>query len=537
MDRLEEQLRSLLTDERLDVRLAPGAVQAVHDGVRRRKRRNAALSAAASFALVIGGITAAVAVTQGGRDVVAPGQHNPTPTTPPSKPDTPPPSVQGAGTAIPWNPIAYDPSKPFALAGTTPDPSVPWCDTKQLAVTAGGFQGATGSAAGGLTLTNNGDTCGVQGTPVLTGYGDNDKVVATAMPGDAFLVHPWLALQHGQHVTTSVQIFGDAAKCSLGPVKRLTVDLGHGSVATSVDLSWVDGGDVKPRCGTVAPDQQLDHYTVSSMDWTRRDGTPRLPMADFSATVGQQPATAMQGTTIRYQVLLSTRGASVDPCLPFREQLVALDGTQAAAGTSYFLLDCAAMADASAQGYVLDMELAVPKDLAVGDYTLQWQTPIPGLGADESQTIRVTAAPPSCALDQLSLTTGRSGAATTHYSQDIRIRNSSDRACSLRGFPGIQFVGSDGKDLPTKDHWAAKAFMWAYDGYETVRLQPGATASFALGGIDYDVVHNQSCPTATGVKVIPPGLARQVLVHLNWPYCLGGKVDVSPVVGGSAAPR
>lgn len=536
MDRLEEQLRSLLTDERLDVRLAPGAVQAVHDGVRRRKRRNAALSAAASFALVIGGISAAVAVTQGGHDVVEPGQHNPTPTTPPSKPDTPPPSVQGADAVIPWNPIAYDPAKPFALTGTTPDPGVPWCDAKQLAVTAGGFQGATGSAAGGLTLANNGETCGVQGAPVLTGYGDNDKVVATATPADSFLVHPWLALRHGQRVTTSVQIFGDAARCSLGPVKRLTVDLGHGSASASVDLSWVDGGDVKPRCGTAAPSQQLDHYTVSTADWTRRDGTPRLPMADFSATVGQQPTTVMQGTTIHYQVLLSTRGASVDPCLPFREQLVALDGTQTTAGTSYFLLDCAAMANDSAQSYALDMQLAVPKDLAVGDYTLQWQTPIPGLGADESQTIHVTAAPPMCRQNQLDFSIGRTGAATTHYEQDIVIRNTSAQTCSLRGYPGVQFVNADGHALPTKPHHGS-SFMWQTDTYDTVRLSPGGMVSFGLGGVDYDAAHGQACPVASVVKIIAPGLVTQVPLDVHWPYCFHGKVDVSPVVAGVRGPR
>jgi hypothetical protein len=344
-------------------------------------------------------------------------------------------------------------------------------------------------------------------------------------------------LQHEQQATTSVQIFGDAARCSLGPVKRLAVDLGHGSTPVSVDLSWVGGGDVKPRCGTVAADQQIDHYSVSTGDWTHRDGTPRLPMADFSATVGQQPTTVMQGATIRYQVLLSTRGAAVDPCLPFREQLVSLDGTQTPAGTSYFRLDCAAMAESSAQSYVLDMQLPLPGDIPVGTYTLQWQTPIPGLGADESQTIRVTAAPPMCKEEQLSMRPGRAGAATTHYAETVVITNASSAVCSLRGYPGVQFIDANGQPLPTKDNWTLSPFMWHLDGYETLRLPPGGKASFALGGVDYDVLHNQACPTAPVVNVIAPGRSKPLPVHVNWPDCFGGKVDVSPVVPGFRGPR
>jgi hypothetical protein len=531
---LEQHLRSVLTDDRLEVHLAPGAVQAVHDGVRRRRRRNAALSAAASFALVAGGITTGVLAAQGGNARLSPGpdqQAGPSRTPPPVGQVKPPVT---APDEVPWAALAYSPAKPFALRGTSPQPGVPWCKAGQLSLTASTFQSATGSAAGALVVMNNGATCGLQGRPMLTGYGASDKVVATTAPDDAFVVHPWIALRTGQQARTDVQVFGDGSHC-LGAVKRMTVDLGRAGASLSTGLLAAGGGDVTPRCATAPKNKQLDHYIASAGEWTRPNGTPRLPMSDFSADLGQQPATVMQGTTIHYQVLLSTGGAKVAPCLPYREQLVALDGTQTAYGTAYFRLNCSSMPRPLTQGYTLDMQLPLPGDIPVGTYALQWQTPIQRLGSGGSQAIQVMAAPAACQQDQLDFSVGGTGAATTHFGQTIIIRNTSGRACSLRGYPGVQFVNADGHALRTVPHHGA-SFLWSADTYQTVRVPPGAAVSFELGGVDYDVVHNKQCPVASLVKIIAPGLVTQVPLQVNWPYCLRGRVDVSAVVAGVKGP-
>jgi hypothetical protein len=529
---LEQQLRSVLTDDRLDVHLGPGAVQAVHDGVRRRRRRNAALSAAASFVLVAGGITTGVLATQGGSARLSPGPDQPGVSRTP-KPGAVKPPAQ-APEEVPWAALPDNPAKPFALPGTTPQPGVPACNAGQLSLTASQFQGATGSAAGGLTVTNNGATCGMQGSPQLTGYGESDQVIATSQGDDPFIVHPWFALRTGQQAQLPVQIFGDGSRCDLGPVKRLSVEVGAGGRPLSADVTWVDGRGVKPRCGTAPKSKQLDHYIASAGEWTRPDGSPHLPMADFSADSAQEPTTAMQGTTFRYQVLLSTGGAKVSPCLPYREQIIALDGTQTAYGTAYFRMNCAAMSASLTQGYTLDMQLALPKDIPVGTYALQWQTPIQGLGTGGSQTIQVTAAPPPCQQNQLDFSVGGTAAATGHFGQKVVLRNTSARACSLRGYPGVQFVNADGAPMRTVPHHGA-SFLWSTGSYETVRLAPGAPASFELGGVDIDV-NGQQCPVASVVKVIAPGLFTQVPVQINWPYCLKGNVDVSPVVAGVKGP-
>jgi hypothetical protein len=317
-------------------------------------------------------------------------------------------------------------------------------------------------------------------------------------------------------------------------VRTLAVDLGRGGAPLSADLVRAGGGDVQPRCETAPRNKQVDHYTASAGEWTRRDGPPRLRMSDFSADLGQQPTSVMQGTTLRYQVLLSTGGAKVRPCLPYREQVVALDGTQTAYGTAYFRMNCSAMGRSSTQGYTLDMALPLPGDIPVGTYALQWQTPIQGLGSGGSQTIRVTAAPTDCQQNQLDFSVGGTAAATGHFGQKIVIRNTSARPCSLRGYPGVQFVNADGHPMRTVPHHGA-SFLWRTSIYETVRLSPGAAGSFELGGADRNP-SGQQCPVASVVKIIAPGLVTQVPLQVNWPYCMLGKVDVSPVVAGGQGP-
>ena len=164
-----------------------------------------------------------------------------------------------------------------------------------------------------------------------------------------------------------------------------------------------------------------------------------------------------------------------------------------------------------------------------------WQTPITSLKADEAQTLRVTAAPAACRQDQLDFSVGPTGAATGHYGVTIEIRNTSGAACSLRGYPGVQFVNADGKAMRTRPHHGS-SFLWQTDSYETVKVAPGAFASFSLGGVDQSA-GGLGCPTASVVKVIAPGLFTQVPIEIQWPYCRAGRVDVSPVVAGVRGPR
>jgi hypothetical protein len=193
------------------------------------------------------------------------------------------------------------------------------------------------------------------------------------------------------------------------------------------------------------------------------------------------------------------------------------------------------MSQVDASTYRLDMKLTMPGDVPPGDYVLEWRTPIPGVYTEDDPTVRVTAAPPPCRQQQLAFRPGRAGAGMTHYAQIVIITNVSRAECSLRGYPGVEFVDASGAALPTKPAHGS-SYFWTVDGYETVPLSPGGEVSFGLAGSDYDARQQRSCDEAAGIKVIAPGLAEQVLVHAGWPYCYHGAVDVSPVVPGGTGP-
>ncbi|HET7529720.1 MAG TPA: DUF4232 domain-containing protein [Mycobacteriales bacterium] len=537
MDRLEEQLRSVLTDDRLDVRMLPGAVQAVHDGVRRRKRRNATVCAAAAVALVIGGVAIGVGDGPGGHASVVPGDDDRSPSPSPTSPKPTSTTLGGHGTArIDWNPL---PPTAVVITGAVADQSVPWCDGRGLTVTAGEFQSATGSAAGGLTVTNTGTACALQGPPAVTGLDAHGEGIAEARASDDFLARPWFVLHPGQRALAGVQITADAARC-LGPVTALAVDLGHGGPLARVDITAAGGRDVVPRCGTLPPGQRADHYDVVSDDWRRPDGTPTLPTSDLSVSIRHAPRVVLQGAIISYQVLM-TGTAPVDPCLPFREKVTWGAGGPDQTVVQDHLLDCAAMKRAGpVSGYLLDMRLALPSRVPAGDVTLSWETPLPGQSAI-GPVIHVNGVPAACDPAHLSVTgDGMDGAAGAYYGRVV-FTNRAARACSLRGYPGVQFTDAGGDPLPTKardpgNHRINSPGEMAFD---TVILRAhGGTASFVVSGSDWMPPDGSTpCPTTKGLLVIAPGgfLSDQVLVTGVADDCNHEYIRVWPVVAGRHA--
>jgi hypothetical protein len=165
-----------------------------------------------------------------------------------------------------------------------------------------------------------------------------------------------------------------------------------------------------------------------------------------------------------------------------------------------------------------------------GDYELDWQTPVPDLREGDGPTVQVTAAPAPCEQQQLDITPGRSSATGGTYYDRVLLTNVSARACSLRGHPGVEFVGGAGARLPTRSVWDTT------HPYETVVLDArGGVASFLVTGPDAPPAGAQTCPATKGLRVIAPNLAQQVLVPGVAKDCAGGEIRVYPVVAGAHA--
>ena len=90
MDRLEQDLRSTLTADRLSLPVRPDALSLLHTGVRRRRRNRVIATASAAVVLVAGGVTAGSLASRnnsGPEDVFGPAIGvTPTPAPKPSLP-------------------------------------------------------------------------------------------------------------------------------------------------------------------------------------------------------------------------------------------------------------------------------------------------------------------------------------------------------------------------------------------------------------------------------------------------------------------
>lgn len=490
-------------------------------------RSTRAIAMAATVVIAGGSTAIALVATHNSRHNRAAQPQSPTPSPPSSLAKPMPTPFRAAKTpVVSWAPLAYD-GTPAAVPGTVAHPNrTPWCTSEQLSALKATFQGATGSAAGSVGVRNVGSSaCAVQGVPTLTGYSGSGQVIATARPMDTFQLHPWLVLPPHATAFALVQIFGDESRC-VGPISRLAMDIGHGQPAITVPPSWVDGSGVQPRCGSDKPSRLRDTYDISVRDWRHRNGGPRLDGWDAGANVTQLPATVQQGGILHYRVQLT--GLPTVPCLPFRERLVGERGVTLAEQT--FLLACDSIERASigiGDPVVLAMRLAIPTTAAPGDAELSWTLPV-GVSADVPSSVKLLAAPPPCTQAQLRITGGRQGAGLGSFYAPILFRNVSTTACSLRGYPGVEYVAADGTAMPTRPSQDTAIPV------RTVVLPPGKTASAMLSGGDFGPNGGATpCPETAGVRIIAPGLTTQVFLPDITLNCNDGNIFVTTVQRGS----
>lgn len=166
MDELEQAMRETLNDERLELRARPGAVAAVHEGVRRRRRRRTTM-AVASVASVVAGSAVGIAL------LTTAGTSSEGPVTPPSPP-TLQYDVPWVGLTAPklWSPKPIYPKLPTLVASP--------CRGDQLAVVKSTHQSGADSDLWYILLRNvSNQPCKLIGSPmavIATDPGQPDVV-------------------------------------------------------------------------------------------------------------------------------------------------------------------------------------------------------------------------------------------------------------------------------------------------------------------------------------------------------------------------
>jgi hypothetical protein len=277
---------------------------------------------------------------------------------------------------IPWvdasPPVAASPTPRPVPAGTRS------CAPADLAATAG-WQGATGSMAGGIRVTNRGSTaCVIDGPPRLAVIRAGSRIMATdylaanqadlgggAAPGPG-LLEPgdvggwWLLWENwcGSNLTPATV--------------ELTLPDGSGPlVARPAASRSVELGS-RPRCDAPASPSTL---TVTAFAY--RPPEPPLVVAQPASTTIVAPATAVIGRDLTFTVTLRNLGeqpAIFDPCPTYTEDLI-VGGLRLKRPTDQsYALNCAAMGRALAPGasITLAMRFPIPESVPPGPAELLW---------------------------------------------------------------------------------------------------------------------------------------------------------------------
>ena len=118
-----------------------------------------------------------------------------------------------------------------------------------------------------------------------------------------------------------------------------------------------------------------------------------------------------------------------------------------------------------------------------------------------------------CRTSQLSITLGRAdGTAGSSY-VPLVLRNTGSTMCLLRGYPGVSFVGEQGRQVGRAATRTGAAGL--------VRLAPGAVAHATLRVVDHFGYDPHTCrPTAVrGYRVYPPGSTTSMFVSSPGTTC------------------
>jgi len=524
VDRLEHELRATFADERLTLPLRPDASHLVQAGVRRRRRTRAIATAAAAVVLVGGGVAAASLVRGGGG-----ASERIVPPTGGGQPSSKPSQSTPGGEDFVFNPIPYDYHRPPSLPGAVPDPTVPWCRADQLSLSQA-FQGATGSLTGAVVVTNgSGPTCALQGQPAVSMQTVAGHSLVTSTP-EPFFVDAWIKLAPGSSATAAVTWFPEF--CHEPPVGHVSIALPRsgGSLSTAIQGS--------PRCDvdTVVP--QVGHLDVSGFVPNQTD--PFTPLAGLAARLDRVPASVAPGARLTYRLQLQSMHARLvvmSSCLPYRERLVNR-ATHVVYEQDFVLNGCelgpvTIFDPPSLQTTYFHLQLAVPPSAPAGDYDLLWQSVLKPVNAVSDTVVHVQIGPAPCRDGQLTAAGGRGHwQAMNQYGHVIVLRNVSDSACSLRGYPGLRLVDSGGHPIG-KDAARGGGYVYPDPGPTSVVLAPRTgTASFTFGGPAMTGGGQTPCPSSAAAIVYPPGLRQQLRVNLVEPYCEGG-ITVTAVVAGS----
>ncbi len=295
-----------------------------------------------------------------------------------------------AETSAPTSPLASPPAVvPWTDATAPPEPARPTprpvqagtrtCGPGDLAATAE-WQGATGSMAGGIQVTNVSSTaCVLEGPPKLVVIEAGKRTMVTAYvpgagPGPAGTEPPGPGLLEPGDRGSWWLFWSNWCGADLLPTAvRVSLPGGNGTLVAVPGASRVGPGiGGTPRCD--APDSPS---SLTAMAFEYRPPEPPLIESQPASVTISAPATATIGQDVRFTVALTNLGdqpAILEPCPTYSEDLIVGGLRLKPTADREYALNCSAIEDAFAPGatIVMEMRYPIPRYVGPGSAELLW---------------------------------------------------------------------------------------------------------------------------------------------------------------------
>lgn len=138
-----------------------------------------------------------------------------------------------------------------------------------------------------------------------------------------------------------------------------------------------------------------------------------------------------------------------------------------------------------------------------------------GCGGSQSRSSTTASSPPQsagaphtggCAGSQLTLSYSGTEGATGHLELHVAVRNVSQTACRLRGYPSARLLNGAGRPLPLHVGRRDGFFPDTESKPHAVSLKPGASAHFGISLVTNNEYKGaRVCRTAAAVMLSAPG--------------------------------
>lgn len=139
----------------------------------------------------------------------------------------------------------------------------------------------------------------------------------------------------------------------------------------------------------------------------------------------------------------------------------------------------------------------------------------------------------ACTHSDLTLSSGKTGAATGTIFLGFTLTNSSHSACTIDGYPTVVLIGPSG-DVDAQVSHSAPGEIFS-NSPASVTLEPGVTGSagFVVAYTDVQSNGQTSCPEVDVIELTMPDENGQFHAARRFYPCGAPSISVSPVVSGA----